>query len=165
MRTKKADILTFDQLTDEMRACMDRAVRAARDQGFCNDFSRIAAVTFGVATSDVRDSDGFTCDGYDRDGFNREGWDRNGYGRDGFSPSGYNREGYDKEGFNRDGLNKDGLDRNGRDKYRFDRNGLDQEGYDGNGRRHRADREWYAQQAARPAERFHYDRDGYNRPS
>jgi len=165
MATKtKTTLTTFDALSDDVKAVMDRAVRAARSHYWCSEFSRVAGTVFNVPDSDVVDSDGTNCSGFDREGFDKDGRNNRGYNRDGYNIDGWNKDGFNKDGFDRSGLNKDGVDANGRDKYRFDANGYDSEGYDWNGSRRRADRAWYASQAAKPETDFRYDGNAYERP-
>lgn len=144
-------------LTPEMAVVIDRAVRFARHEGYCWDFTRTAAFALGVPTVLLRDSDGFNCAGFGLDGYSREGFDEDGYDRNGFTSAGRNRDGYDKDGFDYYGINAEGFDRDGKDAYRFDRNGYDIEGYDSRGLRAREGHDWYERQAARPAEDFKYD--------
>lgn len=156
--------ISYDALTQDVKDVMDRAVRAARKNFWCESFDSIAASVFNVSANDVVDSDGFSCKGYNRQGFNAEGWNRDGFNAEGFNKSGFNAKGFDKEGYDRYGLNKDGVDRKGRDKYRFDSEGFDQDGYDWYGSRRRANRDWYAKQAAKPDADFKFDEAGRPRP-
>lgn len=160
----KPKTINYEDLSDEVKEIMDRAVRKSREQYWCDIFDRVAPEIFGVPKTHVVDSDGFSCRGLDKDGFNKEGFDGYGYNREGRDAGGFDKDGYDTEGFNRRGMNKDGVDRQGRDKYRFDIHGWDQEGYDYNGTRKRASRDWYAQQAARPETDFVFDYNGTRRP-
>lgn len=163
---KKTTLTSYDDLSPEIKAIMDRAVRTARNQYWCDRFKEYAPGIFGVSENDVVDSDGLSCKGYDREGYNKEGFHHaTGYNREGFDSGGYNKTGYDKDGYDRNGNNKAGLDRLGRDKYRYDANGFDQDGYDHTGNRRRASRDWYAKQAARPAEEFVFDYYGLKRPA
>jgi len=149
----------YTQLSEEVAALMDRAVRAARQNSWCLEFSRIAGPIFGVPLNEVVDSDGLNCKGFNREGYNAEGWNVGGY-----NTRGYNREGYNAEGYDQYGFNAEGLDSEGRDKFKYDYNGYDAEGYDSYGERARRDRSWYAQQAERPATDFRYDSNGRERP-
>ena len=160
----KTALVSYDDLSPEIKAIMDRAVRTARNQYWCDRFKEFAPGIFGVSENDVVDSDGLSCKGYDREGYNKEGFNREGWSREGFNTSGFNKAGYDKDGYDRFGLNKKGVDRLGRDKYRFDPEGFDQDGYDYSGQRRRASREWYTKQAARPEGDFVYDLYGHKRP-
>lgn len=160
----KTTVVSYDDLSPEIKAIMDRAVRTARNRYWCDRFSEEAPQIFNVDPKDVVDSDGLSCKGYDREGYNKEGFDRDGYNRDGYDTTGFNKLGYDKEGFDRFGVNKAGVDRNGRDKYRYDMYGYDQDGFDSTGQRRRATRDWYAKQAAKAAEEFIYDHRGDKRP-
>jgi hypothetical protein len=161
----KTAVVSYDDLSPEIKAIMDRAVRTARNRYWCDRFSEEAPQIFNVKDTDVVDSDGLSCKGYDREGFNKDGYNRDGYNREGFSSGGYDKNGYDKDGFNAYGLNKQGTDRQGRDKYRYDVNGYDSEGYDYTGQRARRNRDWYTKQAARPAEDFEYDATMARRPA
>lgn len=161
---KKTTLTSYDDLSPEIKAIMDRAVRTARNQYWCDRFKEFAPGIFGVSENDVVDSDGLSCKGYDRNGYNKDGFNLEGWNKEGFNSSGYNKSGYDKDGFDARGVNKAGLDRQGRDKYRYDTQGYDQEGYDSTGQRARKTREWYTKQAARPAEDFVYDYYGTKRP-
>lgn len=155
---------TYDELSDDVKAVMDRAVRIARKSYWCDRFDENAPAVFNVPANDVVDSDGFSCRGYNRQGFNAEGWNREGYNAEGYDERGFNKAGFDKEGYDRNGNNAEGLDRQGRDKYRYDVNGYDQDGYDNFGQRRRASRDWYTIQAAKPETEFHYDGRGTTRP-
>lgn len=154
----------YDALSDDVKAVMDRAVRISREEGWCGEFSRIAARVFQVEINDVVDSAGFSCNGYNRAGYDESGFDRNGRDKDGYDYAGRDTNGRDREGYDRYGLNAEGLDRQGRDKYRFDANGYDSEGYDGAGNRARQTRQWYIDQAAKGDDQFKYDPHGYLRP-
>lgn len=138
-------------ISDEAKAIMDRAVRAARANSWCDRFSMISAEVFGVPANMVVDSDGFNCEGRTADGFNLDGY--------------HYQTGLDRDGFDKTGFNKAGKHRDGGDKYRYDDRGYDKEGYDYTGTRRRADRSWYAKQAARPDSDFIYDPNGRTRPA
>lgn len=109
---------------------IDKAVRAARNGGWCEEFERAMRRIFPDGHPDGGealwlDSDGFTCRGFDREGFNTAGFDQRGYDREGFNAAGLNHNGYDREGFNRHGFNDAGYDRNG-----FTSEGIHRDGYD-----------------------------------
>lgn len=156
---------TTTVLSAEVLAVMDRAVRSARENGWCYEFSKIAADVFGVQANEVLDSDGLNCQGYDHEGFNSKGVNRDGYNREGFDYDGYDKNGFNKDGFNLRGFNVEGFDKDGRDKYKYDRNGYDQEGYDSYGDRRRTGRAWYTEQTAKPETDFRYDGDHRERPT
>lgn len=156
---------TKADLGEEAQAIMDRAVRASREQYWCDIFDRFAGPIFGVAANEVVDSDGFSCRGYNAKGFNAKGFNRDGYNEAGFNSQGYNAKGYDSEGYDKLGFNAEGIHRDGGDRYRYDVDGYDPEGYDSTGRRYRGNRAWYTAQAAKPTEDFRYDQHGYPRPA
>lgn len=162
-RTSDPQLFTVP-LAPEVADVMDRAVRSARDNNWCHEFSLIAGKVFGVPANEVVDNEGFNCKGYDVEGFDRDGRDQSGRDREGFNLAGYGRDGFNKDGWDRYGFNAEGLDKDGNDKYKYDRNGWDREGYNNNGWRREARREWYETQATRPAEDFCYDQNYNLRP-
>lgn len=161
----KTKTTNYEDLSQELKDVMDRAVRRSREQYWCDIFDRFAPAIFGVPQTHVIDSDGLSCRGLDKDGYNKDGFDGDGYNREGRNSAGFNRDGFDVEGYDRHGMNRDGVDRQGRDKYRYDRFGYDLEGYDSSGTRRRASRDWYAKQAAKPETDFVYDAYCETRPA
>jgi hypothetical protein len=152
-------------LSEEIATLVDRAVRAARSNGWCEQFSQIAGPVFGIPANEVVDSDGFNCEGYDREGYDAKGFHRDtNLDREGYNTYGRDKDGRNREGFDQYGVNKEGLTADGRDQYRFDSDGYDIEGYAMNGQRSAANCDWYAKQAARPAEEFNYNSRWTTRP-
>ena len=105
------------------REMIDKAVRAARNGGWCEQFERSMRLIFpdgppvGEGSRWV-DFDGIDCRGYDRDGY----------------LNGYDPNGFDKEGYSRQGMHRDtGLDRLGFDRYGYDTDGYDRDGFNREG--------------------------------
>lgn len=148
---------------DEVRRILqlemiDKAVRAARNGGWCEEFERSMRHIFPDGHPDGGDalwldSDGFTCRGFDREGFNTAGVDGRGYDREGY------RNGYDRHGFNREGFSTYGYDVNGHDRNGFDQNGIHRDGYDlaGNAVDSPEHQDWLYRFDTRG-----YDADGFN---
>jgi len=138
-------------------------VKAAREQNWCAEFSRVMFRMFPDGPLDGnawRDSEGRDCRGdkwFDADGYDRQGFDSSGRDRDG-----YDRNGLDREGFNREGLDIDGVRRDAPERYRFSAEGWDREGFNADGYvYHGLTRELLAEWADADDSVFSYDRSGY----
>ena len=173
---------------------IDKAVRAARNGGWCEQFERTIGYIFPdghpleahhAYGNPWLDSDGFDCRGYDHEGFNaqgingqtgrdREGYDaagfnRQGWNRDGFNRYGYNSDGRDREGFNAEGIHADGYDRAGNPVDSPEHQDwlyrFDQNGYDVDGFNAAGFHQQSGLNREAHANRFRHDRNGFPRPA
>src|SRR6185436_1946826 len=84
---------TLEQALQEQKdAIIDKAVRAARNNGWCGEFERALAAIFpegsGQPRGDWYDTHGRSCRGYDHEGFDPFGFDTAGRDRDGYDRDG-----------------------------------------------------------------------------
>jgi hypothetical protein len=155
-----ATVTLEEALQQQKDAIIDRAVRAARANGWCGQFEGAMREAFpegsGQPFGEWFDSDGRTCRGMDREGYSSDGFhhvtglDRTGFNRYQVDAEGYSRDGWhqdtrlNRDGFNRQGLHVDSDDY--RALYRYDQAGYAVDGYNSRG-----------------FDRSGYDRDGFNR--
>lgn len=162
--------LTAEEIVRFQAWLEDKAVRAARSHGYCDETDRILRQIFGKSMEEraleamdkstysarFRDSEGVACDG--QRWHDDEGYDRHGYNSDGYDRGGYDRDGRDRYGFDRDGRDAHGMSRDDPARYIYDYRGYTA-AWDASGR----DRDGVHKDSPRAARKYGFDPQGFNR--
>lgn len=121
--------LSPEELARAKAWAQDKAIRALRDHGYCEEGTRILRAVLRTPVhsganvySQWFDSDGVDCRSIkwrDENGYDLEGLDEDGYDHEGFD-----RENYDRDGFDREGLDRSGIHRDSPDRFHYNRLGF-----------------------------------------